>query len=230
MKAESRDDDRSSGKAKLLRTAGLVVALALATGLLVPFLLPVRLPADFPKLPDLQPLNPGLRALIQSADQEARRRPGSAEAVGRLGMIYHSNQFLEQAALAYRIAARLAPSDFQWAYCGAFLQEENGNEKEQVKLLQQTLRLKPDHVPALVKLADWHFKGDRLDEATHYYELAAKAPDAGASLQIAFALGRVAARRREWGKVVETVTPLTRTYPHAAPLYELLREAHEAFG
>jgi tetratricopeptide (TPR) repeat protein len=230
MKTESRGNDRSHNSAPLLKTAGLSVALGVATWLLVPFLLPVTLPEDFPKLPDLQPLNPGFRALLQSADREARRRPGSAEAVGKLGMVYHSNLLFEQAARAYRIAARLAPSDYQWVYCQAFLQEENGNEKEQLRLLQRTLRLKPDHVPALAKLADWFFKVDRLDEAAHYYEMAARAPAGGASLQAAFALGRVGARRREWNKVIENIAPLARAYPYAAPLHELLQEAYEALG
>jgi tetratricopeptide (TPR) repeat protein len=230
MKPESRDNDRGYDKAALLKAAGISVALGVATWLLAPFLLPVRVPGDFPKLPDLQPLNPGFRALLESADREARRRPGSAEAVGKLGMVYQANLVFEQAARAYRIAARLAPGDYRWVYGQAFLEEENGGEKEQLKLLQKTLQLKPDYLPALVKLADWHFKVDRLDEAAHYYEMAARAPDGGASLQAAFALGRVAARRREWNKVIENIAPLTRAYPHAAPLYGLLQEAYEALG
>ena len=214
----------------LLKTGALAVALATITWLLAPILLPERVPDDFPKLPDLRTVNPGLRALLQGADQEARRRPGSAEAVGKLGMAYHANVFLEQAAGAYGIAARLAPNDYQWVYCQAFLQEENGNEPEQVKLLQQTVRLKPDHVPALLKLADGAFKRDRLDEAAHYYELASKVPDSRSFLQAAFGLGRVAARRREWNQVIEHVAPLTRTYPYLQPPYELLQEAYEALG
>src|ERR1019366_2793008 len=136
----------------LLKTGALAVALGVATWLLGPLLLPANLPADFPKL------TPGLRPPLQSADHEARRRPGSAEVMGKLGMSYHANLFLEQAERAYRIAARLAPNDYQWVYCQAFLQEENGNGEEQVRLLQETVRLKPDHVPALLKLADRAFK------------------------------------------------------------------------
>lgn len=230
MKPESQDNNRGYDRTWLLKMGGLAVALGVTTWLLVPILLPVRLPEDFPKLPDLQTLNPGLRALLQSADQEARRRPGSAEGIGKLGMAYHSNLFLEQAARAYRIAARLAPSDYQWVYCQAFLQEENGNEKEQSKLLQQTLRLKPDHVPALLKLADGAFKRDRLDEAAHYYERAVRVPDSGSSLQAVFGLGRVAARRQEWNKVIEYIAPLSRTYSYVEPPYELLQEAYEALG
>jgi tetratricopeptide (TPR) repeat protein len=230
MKPESRDDAGAYDKRSLLKTAGLAVALGVATWLLAPSLLPVGLPEDFPKLPDLHKLNPGLRTLLESTDREARGRPGSAQAIGKLGMAYHSNLFFEQAASAYRIAARLAPGDYQWVYCQAFLQEENGNEKEQFKLLQQTLPLKPDHVPALLKLADGAFKRDRLDEAASYYEMAARVPDGGSSLQAVFGLGRVAARRQEWNRVIEYIAPLSRTYSNLRPPYELLQEAYEALG
>jgi tetratricopeptide (TPR) repeat protein len=230
MKPESGDDHRWYDTRSLLKTGALAVALAAITWLLAPFLLPARLPEDFPKLPDLGTVNPSIRALLQGADREARRRPNSAEAVGKLGMAYHANLFHEQAAGAYRIAARLAPDDYHWVYCQAFLEEENGNEQEQVKSLQQTVRLKPDHVPALLRLADGEFKRDSLDEAARYYERAASAPGGRSSLQAAFGLGRVAARRQEWKQVIEHVAPLTRTYPYLQPPYELLVEAYEALG
>src|SRR5689334_18751717 len=111
----------------LLKTSALAIALGAITWLLGPLLLPAKLPQDFPKLPDLRNVNQGMRASLQSADREARQRPASADAVGKLGMAYHANLFLEQAAAAYGIAARLAPNDYRWAYCQAFLEEENGN-------------------------------------------------------------------------------------------------------
>ena len=217
-------------RASLLKTGALAVALGVAAWLLAPVLLPSNVPQDYPRLPDLQGLNPSLRDALKSADREARRRPGSAEAMGKLGMTYHANLFVEQAARAYRIAARLAPGDYQWVYCQAFLEEERGNQKEQLSLLEQTLRLKPDHVPSVLKLADAYFKRDRMDEATRYYEMAARAPGGSASLQATFGLGRVAARRRDWGKVIEYVAPLSQAYPYWKPPYELLQEAYESLG
>ncbi len=230
MKSEPQDGHRWYDKRPLLKTGALAVALAAITWLLAPLLLSARLPGDFPKLPELGTVNPGMRALLQDADREARRRPDSAEAVGKLGMAYHANLFLEQAEGAYRIAARSAPNDYRWVYCQAFLQEENGNEQEQVRFLRQTVRLKPDHVPALLRLADGEFKQDRLDEAAHYYEGAASASDGHSSLQAAFGLGRVAARRQQWNQVIAQVAPLTRTYPYLQPPYELLQQAYEALG
>jgi tetratricopeptide (TPR) repeat protein len=230
MKPESEDIDSGYGKTGLLKLGGLAVVLGAGTWLLMTFLLTDRIPHDFPKLPDLRTRNTGLRTLLTDADKEARKHAASSEAVGRLGMAYHSNEYPAQAASAYRIAARLAPGEYQWVYCQALLQEENGDEKKQLELLQRTLRLKPDHVPALIKLADWLFKVDRLDEAAHYYQIAARAPDGGAVLQATFGLGRVATRRREWNRVIESIAPLTRTYPYVAPLYESLQEAYEALG
>jgi tetratricopeptide (TPR) repeat protein len=230
MKPESGDDDRGYDKSSLLRTGGLAVALGLITWLLAPFLLSASLPRDFPKLPDLRTVNPDLRASLQNADREARRRPGSAEAIGKLGTAYHANLFVEQAGRAYRIAARLAPGDYRWAYAQAILQEENGNEAEQLRFLQQTLQLKPDHALALLKLGDWYFKRDRVDEAAHDYELAASAPDKVALLQATFGLGRVAARRQDWKKVVEYIAPLSHDYPSLLPPYEWLQQAYVALG
>lgn len=230
MKHESQDVEFARNNAGLLKLAGLAVVLAAGTWLLLNMLLPTKLPGDFPKLPDLKTAGPGLRDLLVGADREARKHPASAEAMGRLGIAYHANEYFEQAAGCYRIAARLAPRDSQWVYAQAFLAEENGNEKQQFELLEQTIRLKPDHVPALLKLADRFFKQDKLDEAARYYELAAKASDKDSNLQATFGLARVAARREEWQKVVEYVVPLTQANPYVRPPYQLLQNAYEALG
>lgn len=217
-------------KAALLKLTGLAAALGAAAWFLAPMLLPARLPPDFPALPDLSALNASTRELIRSADAEARRTPGSAAALGRLGMVYHANMIFEPAEAAYRIAARLARSDDQWVYAQAVLKEETGAEKEQMEFLSKTIQLNPGHVPALMKLADSAFKADRLDEAGKRYREAANAPHSDAALQAAFGIGRVAARRQDWMKVIETVGPQATAWPHAAPLYELLRQAYEALG
>ncbi len=229
MKGRPLDNGRRHNRAWLLGIAVLAPALALGTWLLFNVVTSARLPEDFPKLPDVKPMSTALRDLLVAADKEARSQPGSAEVVGKLGMAYHSNQFFEQAASAYKIAARLAPDDYQWVYCQASLAEESGQEKEQLELLRETLRLKPDHVPALMKLADGYFKQDKLDEAARYYQMAAAA-DKDASPQPGFGLGRVAARRQEWNKVIEYVRPVSSAYPYVRPPLQLLLQAYEALG
>lgn len=215
----------TTGKSSALKIGGLAVALGAVTWFAVPYLFPVKVPGDFPALPDLKSSNSAMRAEIENADREARKKPASADIVGRLGMTYHANMFFDQAARAYRIAARLAPGDYQWAYGQAYLSEESGNDREQVKFLQQTLKLKPDYTPALMKLADANFKLDQLDQATHYYELAA---NGGVTLQATLGLGRIAARRQDWNKLVERIVPLTQSYSYVLQPYELLLEAYTA--
>ncbi len=216
----------NAGTLKLL---GLAAVLAAGTWIFSSTLF-VNLPADFPKLPDTPAMAPALHNLLISADKDARRHVASADAVGKLAMAYHANDYFEQAAAAYRMAARLAPRDPQWVYCQALLREEQGNEKEEFDLLRQTVALQPDHVPALLKLADGSFKQDKLDEAAHDYELAAKASGKDSSLHAGFGLARVAARRAEWNKVVEYASPLCRTYPLVRPPYQLLQTAYVALG
>lgn len=230
MKSDSQFSLRGYNKRAVLNTMALAAALGVGTWLLAPLLIPVKLPPDFPAVPDLEPLNATLRELIQKTDKEARRKPGSSDAVGRLGLVYHANLLFDRAAAAYRIAARLEPGSHQWAYAQAVLSEENGSEKEQMTFLRETLHLKPDHVQALMKLADASFKADRLDEAEQYYNAAAKAPRGEASLQAAFGLGRVAQRRRDWRKAIETAGPAAASYPQASPIHELLQEAYAAVG
>lgn len=203
------------------------MALGAGTWLLAPLVLPAKLPPGFPGLPDLRKVNPPMRAAIEAADKLARRRPESPDVVGKLAMVYHANLFLPEAGRAYHIAAHLAPADYRWAYGQAFLEEERGNEAEQFRLLEQTLRLKPDHVPALVKMGDALFKLDRLDEASRFYQSAAAG---NALLPAAFGLCRVAARRGEWQQVIDCGVPLTHAYPYLEPPYELLAEAYGAMG
>ncbi len=208
----------------------LASVLGLGTWAAVALLVPVKLPESYPAIPDLQSQNTAFRNLLLDADSDARKHPNSAAAIGKVGMIYHSNQFYEQAESAYAIAVRMAPGDYRWPYYQALVSEESGREKEVFDLLQKTVRLQPDFAPALQKLADIYYKQERLDEAARYYERSAAAAGRDSSLQPVFGLGRVAARRKDWTKVVEYIEPLSREYPHVRPPHQLLLDAYEALG
>lgn len=216
------------GKYRLL--AALVAgALAVGTWIVASRLTAPRLAGDFPRPPDAQKQNAAFRKLLEGADAAARERPDSADDAGRLGMIYHANQFFEQAESAYRIAARLAPRDYRWPFCRALALEESGRDGEALALFETAVRLKPDYVPGLQKLGDTCFKQNRLDEADRWYGLSAAA-ETGSSLHGAFGQGRVAASRQNWHRVIELLLPLTRDYPSIRPPRQLLSEAYDAIG
>jgi tetratricopeptide (TPR) repeat protein len=215
---------------RILKFSALACALGLGIWALTAVLLSGRLPDDFPTLPDLQSQNTALRELLIKSDAAARSHPGSADEMGNLGMVYHSNLFHERAENAYTIASRLAPDDYRWSYCRSLLEEERGRENEQVELLLTTIRLKPGLQPALLKLADISFKRDQLDEAARYYERVLGITGNDAYLQAQFGLGRIAARRREWEKVIRYAAPLSGAFPHVRTPHQLLLDAYEALG
>jgi len=226
-------DPKSPGRWKIPRmgkVAVLACALGVATWLLLSVVVPPGVPGDFPTLPDLQSGNATLRALVGAADAQARSHPDSAQDVGRLGMVYHANQFIEQAQAAYTIAARLAPRDYRWPYCLALIKEESGREREVPDLLLTSVKYKDDFLPSLLKLGDYCFKQENPGEAARYYEASLRASDKDSRLQALFGLARVAARRQEWNKVIEYAAPLPREYPHVRSPHQLLLAAYEALG
>ncbi|HYK90549.1 MAG TPA: tetratricopeptide repeat protein, partial [Acidobacteriota bacterium] len=123
-----------------------------------------------------------------------------------------------------------APDDYRWPYCRALVMEESGREKEVPDMLLTALRLKGDFAPALQKLADIYYRQDNLDEAERYYQRCASVARGDSLLQPLFGLGRVAARRKDWSKVVKYVAPLSLDFPYIRPTRQLLVEAYEGLG
>ena len=215
---------------RLWGTALLALSLGCGTWILLIILGPGPPPANLPEQPDRKPLSEILWQTIIEADERARNHPDSAEDVGRLGMVYHANQFYEKAENAYRLASWLDRGEYRWIYCQALLHEENGREKAQYDLLVKTVQLRPDYVPALVKLGDICFKQDNMDEAARNYERAATAAGKSGAPQALFGLARISAKRKDWQKVVSHLTPVAREYPLMRPVHQLLADAYTALG
>jgi tetratricopeptide (TPR) repeat protein len=231
----SKGRTRPAGGGAFNRTwlwgAGLAAAgLGVAAWFGLNSLVPIPLPKDFPGRPDLSAGPVALVRLVDDAEQRVRTHPRSAEAIGRLAMVYHANQFYDQAQSAYRIASRLKPGDYRWVYYQALVEEEQGQEQDQHDLLLKTVELQPGCVPALQKLGDIAFKQNRLAEAVRYYEQSDRAAGPGKSAQAVFGLGRAAARQADWPRVVAHLAPLAQEHPHLRPTYQLLAEAYEALG
>jgi len=215
---------------KIWTTALLAIALGFGMWLLLRALGPVSLPSDFPARPDLTSANAALVELINSADATARSHPDSAADVGKLAMVYHANQFYQQAETAYAIAFRLDPEDYRWVYYQAMVAEERGQESAQESLLQKTLELNPNCLPALQKQGDVCLKQGDFDRAAVYYEKARSAPGGRESPQARFGTARTAERRGNWATVVESLEPVVRDYPGIRPAHQLLARAYEALG
>ncbi len=230
MKPFISRDSGFQDKAWLWKLALFAAALGLGTWFLLNFLMRQKGPYPIPTIPSLQVRNPELSGLLAAADEEARRHPDSARAVGSLGMVYHANQIYDQAAASYEIARSLAPNEYRWSYCEALLQEEKGEDVRQLQLLLKTVELAPSYFPAVLRLADLFFKQGNLDRAAYYYERTA---DAGGKVllpQAIFGLGRVAARRQDWSRIIQHLEPLVRDHPLFRPPHQLLADAYQALG
>jgi len=217
-------------KKRLYLVAVLVCALGLGAWFAVQALGPGPLPKDFPTRPDLAAAPPVLVELIDNTETKARSHPESGEEIGTLGMVYHANGFYAQAESAYGLASRLAGDDYRWVYYQALVKEEQGQEKAQFQLLQRTVEIRPDYVPALQKLGDIYSKQDNPIEAARHYSRSVRAAGEKESPQAVFALGRLAARGKEWSKAVDLLAPLASTHPYLRPTHQLLGEAYEALG
>ncbi|RPI29552.1 MAG: tetratricopeptide repeat protein [Acidobacteria bacterium] len=208
----------------------IAAGLGLGTWLALWISASAPVPPDFPARPEFKTANTSLVALVEAADAQARSHPNSAEDLGRLGKVYHANQFYEPAECAYRIAARLDPADYRWIYYQALVKEESGQAEGQFDLLKKTLQLRPDYAPAFLKQGDIFLKRDNLEEAARCYKASLDAAAGAGSPTALFGLARIAERKGDWRKVVEYLEPVSRDYTSLRPPHQLLANAYEALG
>ena len=112
-------------------------------------------PGDRPELAQVNTANflPAIRVQIEQAEQEAKAHPRDAQAAGALAMTLHAYQQYDAAARAYSRAHLLDPRNFDWLYLFGAVQMELGAFDAAVKLFQSALRLRPDDLPANLRLA-----------------------------------------------------------------------------
>lgn len=111
-----------------------------------------------------------IREQIRKAIAEAQAKPRDAEANGRLGMALQTYEQYELAAVCYQRARLLAPTEFRWAYYLAVVQAAAGNHSQAASAFKEAIRLKPDYLPAQLRLADALVAAGQSAEAAKLYE------------------------------------------------------------
>src|SRR5262249_25620076 len=145
-------------------------------------------PPELPKI-IFDNFGPGIRAQVKKADEDARKYPNDAVAVGRLAMVLQTYEEYELAAAVYERARRLQPNEFQWVYLLAICQTALGKQEEAVKTLREALQKKPEYLPAKLRLADLLLAANDLSESRRLYEeIITKHPD---TVQAHYGLGRM---------------------------------------
>lgn len=129
-------------------------------------------PAQLPGLPHLKmsDFQPAIRKQVQKADTAAHNRPRSAEASGGLGMVLDAYHQYESAELCYQRAYGLDARAFQWAYYLGSVEVHQGKYVQAAVTLRGALRLRPDYLPARLKLAESLLAAGDLGGSSEIYE------------------------------------------------------------
>lgn len=92
-----------------------------------------------------------------------------AQAYGELGRLYLANGLNAVATVAFSNALLSTPTDFRWAYYLGALQHQERRLEEGEWALRHALRLRPDDVPALLRLADLLLLAEKTEEARELF-------------------------------------------------------------
>lgn len=114
-----------------------------------------------------------------------------AEAFGSLGKTFNFLDLTGVARVAWSNAAAIAPEDPRWHYYLGVLDRLEGRLPEAIERLERVVELRPDNLPALIRLGRTHLVSGEPDKAAEYFGAVLELePGSSAAL---YGLGRTAA-------------------------------------
>jgi len=189
--------------------------------------------AQTPRLPEIPQLNitefpPETQEQLQQAYAAAREHPKDAGAVGKLGMLLDLYNRPDAALLCYQRAHELDPRSFKWLYYWGSLLLKKRKRHEAVPILTSGLHVRPDYLPAELKLAEALLESGRIQEAGRIYEAILKGyPD---SAEARYGLGRVHAASGDLAGAVELYGAACELFPTYGPAHYALALAYRKLG
>ncbi len=203
---------------------------------LVPMILALgcsALIAQSPSLPEMPQLNitvfpPETRKQVQQAYDAAHEHPNDAGAVGKLGMLLDLYDQTRDAILCYQRAHELDPHSFRWPYYwGSILVEKKMNE-EAVRVLTSALHLRPDYLPARLKLAEAIRESGNIEDTWKIYKAVLKDhPDSAEAL---YGLGGVYAARGDLANAMEFYSKACELFPTYGAAHYALAIVYRKLG
>jgi tetratricopeptide (TPR) repeat protein len=171
--------------------------------------------------------NPASIARFVEADRKARE-DRSADSAGRLGMLYHSYQFLDEARRCYEIARTLEPLELRWVFYGAKVEKAAFRYEAGERLFLEALAKSPGDAEILAELGDLYLMWNRGEDAKLRFEKALSIEP----LQPLASLGtaRLALLRQDWGEVTRLLVPLLERHPRLSRAHQYLSAAYGALG
>ena len=183
-----------------------------------------------PELPRLtfDNFSPGIRDQLDAAYTDARSHREDAGASGRLGMVLQTYGLLQEATLCYRRAAQLEPNTFPWTYYLGAVEGEQGRCDTAISTLGLALQIRPDYVPAKLRLANCLLASADWDASAKLYtEIVEQHPD---NAEAYYGWGRALAVRRDLAGAAEAYRKATSLFPNFGGAHYGLALTYRALG
>ncbi len=215
----------------------------LAAAAAIPVALAACRPAEPPPAELLLPALPDLAGVDPAVGEQLRERhhfvarlqagerttaEGLAWGFGRLAKAYHAYTHLERARACYANAHRLEPREHRWAYYLGHLERTEGNFEVSSAHFEVALTLRPDHLPALVWLAENELDRQRPERAEARFK---QALDLDAdNVRARAGLGRAALERGDFAASARHLEAASAAQPEASALHYALGLAYRGLG
>jgi len=154
---------------------------------------------------------PEIRKDIARPYEEVRSHPADANAAGSLGRILQAWEQWESAHDAYQTAISLAPNSIDWHYLDACVLDRLARPQDAAVQLREALKIRPDYLPARVRLADALFSAGDLNASRTMFTALANEP-AAEPLGL-FGLGRIFAAEGKHEDAVRTIERALSLFP-----------------
>ncbi|NIM62859.1 MAG: tetratricopeptide repeat protein, partial [Acidobacteria bacterium] len=139
-------------------------------------------------------------ARIADADREVREALDSADAWGRLGVVYDVHRFFDRALECYGTATTLDPDEWRWPYFSGIVLRTS-DQAAALEQFERAAELNPDHAPLQLYLGFGHFLEESVDEAGKHYARALELDPRSVNARIG--LAQVALAGRDAGRAVQ---------------------------
>lgn len=93
------------------------------------------------------------------------KKDASSENIGALGMVYHSNNYFNEAEKCYELAIKDNPKAWEWSYYLGCLKRELGNSEETIVNFKKVLEANPKSYMALYYLGEAYQQLDSIYKA-----------------------------------------------------------------
>jgi tetratricopeptide (TPR) repeat protein len=178
--------------------------------------------------PALENVSPRVRDQIREAYSDARAHLADANSSGRLGMIFQAYGLWHEAALSYRRAIRLAPSNFKWIYYLGTVEASQGHCSEAAASFRSALHLDPNYLPAQLGLANCQLTSADWNGSEELYGAIVRNHSDNADAY--YGLGRVRASRRDFPGAADAYGKACALFPDFGAAHYALALVYRTLG